>query len=151
MDRLLKTTILFRLPDAVRAQTVVVGQDDPAIDVDALQTAVDRSSSVVLLGTFDFGKDGSVLLQKDVAISGETDASSRPITTIVGGDWPFVAPPPVDMPPAQTGPVISIESIHFRQPSGGAIQLVYTGGAYIRGNRLTQVGRRSRSFAMPAF
>jgi hypothetical protein len=121
----------------------VVGQDDPAVDVDAVQSAVDRGGSVRLLGTFNFGNDGRVLLQKDVAISGEADASSRPITTIVGGDWPFVAPTPADMLPEQTGPVISIESIHFRQPSGGAIQLVYTGGAYVRGNRLTQVRRRS--------
>ena len=142
MDRLLKTTILFRLPGATPAQTVI-GQDDPAIDVDAVQTVVDQGGSVRLLGTFDFGNDGRVLLQKDVAISGEADASGRPITTIVGGDWPFTAPTPADMPPTQTGPVISIESIHFRQPSGGAIQLVYTGGAYIRGNRLTQVRRRS--------
>jgi hypothetical protein len=143
MDRLLKTTILFRLPDAASEQTVLVGQDDPTVDVDAVQSAVDQGGSVLLLGTFDFGNDGRVLLQTDVAISGEVDASGRPITTIVGGDWPFVAPTPADMPPAQTGPMISIESIHFRQPSGGAIQIVYTGGAYIRGNRLTQVGRRS--------
>ena len=142
MDRLLKTTILFRLPDAAPAQTLV-GQNDPAIDVGAVQAAVDRSGSVLLLGTFDFGNDGRVLLQTDVAISGEADVSSRPITTIIGGDWPFFAPPSANMPPAHTGPVLSIESIHFRQPSGGAIQLVYTGGAYIRGNRLTHVGRRS--------
>src|SRR5512138_1907367 len=82
VDRLLKTTILFRLPDAAPGQTVV-GQDDPAVDVDAVQSAVDRGGSVRLLGTFDFGEDGQVLLQKDVAISGEADASSRPITTII--------------------------------------------------------------------
>lgn len=142
MDRLLKTTILFRLPSAPPGQTVV-GQDDPAVDVDAVQTAVDRGGSVLLLGTFDFGNDGRVLLQKDVAISGEADASGRPITTIVGGDWPFMAPPPADLPPSHPGPVISIESLHFRHPSAGAIQLVYTGGAYIRANKLTAVRRRS--------
>jgi len=143
MDRLFKTTILFRPRDAASAQTVLVGQDDPTVDVDAVQSAVDQGGSVLLLGTFDFGNDGRVLLQKDVAISGEADASGRPITTIVGGDWPFVAPTPADMSPAQTGPMISIESIHFSEPLGGAIQLVYTGGAYIRGNRLTQVRKRS--------
>ena len=142
MDRLLKTTILFRLPDAAPEQTVV-GQDDPAVDVDAVQTAVDRGGSVLLLGTFDFGEDGRVLLQTDVAISGEADASSRPLTTVIGGDWPFFAPTPTDLPPAHPGPVISIESIHFRHPSGGAIQLVHTGGAYIRANKVTAVRRRS--------
>ena len=142
MDRLLKTTIVFRLPDAAHGQTVV-GQDDPAIDVDAVQAAVDRGGSVLLLGTFDFGNDGRVLLRTNVAISGEADASNRPLTTIIGGDWPFCTPPPADLPPAHPGPVISIEGIHFRHPSGGAIQLVYTGGAYIRANKLTAVRRRS--------
>jgi hypothetical protein len=142
MGRLLKTTILFRLPDAAPGQTVV-GQDDLAVDVDAVQSAVDRGGSVRLLGTFDFGNDARVLLQTDVAISGEADASNRPLTTITGGDWPFFAPPPVGMPPTHPGPVISIESIHFRHPSGGAIQLVYTSGAYIRANKLTAVRRRS--------
>jgi hypothetical protein len=121
MDRLLKTTILFRLPDAAPAQTVV-GQNDPAIDVGAVQAAVDRGGSVLLLGTFDFGEEGQVLLHKDTAISGEADASSRPLTTIIGGDWPFFAPIPANMPLAHAGPVISIESIHFRHPSGGAIR-----------------------------
>lgn len=143
MGRLLKTTILFRLPEAGPAQSVVVGQDNPAIDVDAVQTAVDLGGSVLLLGTFDFGNDGRVLLQKDVAISGEADTSGGAITTIIGGDWPFFGPTPANMAPAQTGPVISIESIHFRQPSGGAIQLIRTGGAYIRGNKVTAVHRRS--------
>jgi hypothetical protein len=122
---------------------VVIGQDDPAVDVDAVQAAVHQGGNVLLLGTFDFGKDGRVLLPKDVAISGEADASGRPITTIIGGDWPFFAPTPADTLPAPTGPVVSIESIHFSQPSGGAIQLVYTGGAYIRGNKVTAVHRRS--------
>jgi hypothetical protein len=141
MDRLLKTTILLRVPGAAPSQTVV-GQDDPAIDVGTVQAAVDQGGSVLLVGTFDFGNDGRVLLRKDVAISGEAEASSTPITTIIGGDWPFFAPAPADMPPAQRGPVISIERIHFRQPSAGAIRLVYTGGAYIRGNRVTEMQGR---------
>jgi hypothetical protein len=121
---------------------VVVGQEDPAIDVDAVQTAVDRGGSVHLLGTFDFGDDGRVLLHRDVAISCGADALGRPITTITGGDWPFCAPAPADVPPAQTGPVISIECIHFREPAGGAIHLDYAGGACIRGNEVTALRRR---------
>jgi hypothetical protein len=140
--RLLKATILFGLPGGEVAQTVVVGQHDPARDVAAVQAAVDQGGSVLLLGTFDFGDDGRVLLQKSVRISGEADASDVPITTIMGGDWPFLAPAPSSMPPAQAGPVISVENICFRQPSGGAIHLVYTGGAYIRGNKVTEIRRR---------
>ena len=143
--RLLKTTVVFALPESGPTQTVVIGQEDPRIDADAIQAAVDKGGSVLLLGTFDFGVDGRVLLHKDIAISGEADASGRPITTIIGGDSPFFAPPPVDRHTPPRGPLISIEGIHFHRPAGGAIHLVYTGGAFIRGNKVTAIRTRPLS------
>lgn len=143
--RLLKTTVVFSLPGAGPTQTVVIGQEDSGIDVEAIQTAVDTGGSVLLLGTFDFGDDGRVLLHKDIAISGEADTSGRPTTTIIGGDSPFFAPPPADRHTAPRGPLISIEGIHFNQPAGGAIHLVYTGGAFIRGNKVTAIRTRPLS------
>jgi hypothetical protein len=140
--RLLKTTVLFLLPDAEPARAVVVGQEDPATDVDAVQAAVDRGGGVLLLGTFHFGDDGRVLLHRDVSVRGEADASGRPVTTIVGGDWPFCTPAPADVASAQIGPVISVERIHFREPAGSAIHLGHTGGACIRGNEVTALRRR---------
>ena len=137
----LKTTVLFLLPEAAPAQAVVVGQEDSAIDVDAVHAAVDQGGRVLLLGTFDFGGDGRVLLHRDVAIRGEADASGRPITTITGDDRPFCAPAPAGVPPAQIGPVISVERIQFLEPAGGPIHLAYTGGAYIRGNAVTALRR----------
>jgi hypothetical protein len=144
-SRVLKTTIVFVLPSTEATKTVVIGCQDPVVDVDAVQAAVDHGGSVLLQGTFDFGDDGRVLLRKDVAISGEADASGNSITTIIGGDCPFFAPAPRDILPIRPGPMISVEGIHFSQPSSAAIHLVYTGGVYIRGNKVTEIRRRPLS------
>lgn len=138
----LHASVLSLLPCAAFAQVVIVGQSDPAVDVPAVQAAVDQGGSVVLVGTFDFGDTGRVLLRRDVAISGEADASGTPTTTILRGDWTFFSPLPSPMPPAQPGPVISVQSINFREPRGVAIHLAYCGGAQIRGNKVSEIRRR---------
>lgn len=144
--RLLRTTLyvslFFLLPCAAFAQAVIVGQGNPSIDVPAVQAAVDQGGSVLLVGTFDFGDTGRVVLSKDVAISGEADSSGAPTTTVIGGDWTFFSPLPATLPPTQPGPKIRIQSIHFRQPLGTAIHLAYCGGANIRGNKVTEIRKR---------
>ncbi|MBC2713757.1 MAG: hypothetical protein HF978_00410 [Desulfobacteraceae bacterium] len=67
----------------------VVGQNDPAVDVAAVQDAVDSNGSVRLEGTFDFGEDGSVTLTQSVQIRGQADNQGNPLTTIKGGDKTF--------------------------------------------------------------
>jgi len=144
--RLLRTTLyvslFFLLPSAAFAQAVVVGQGNPSIDVPAVQAAVDQGGSVLLVGTFDFGDTGRVVLSKDVAISGEADSSGAPTTTVIGGDWTFFSPLPATLPPSEAGPKIRIQSIHFRQPLGAPIHLAYCGGANIRGNKVTEIRKR---------
>jgi len=54
---------------------VVAGHENAALDVPAVQAAVDAGGKVLLKGTFDFGVTGRVLLKKDVTICGEADDS----------------------------------------------------------------------------
>ncbi len=63
----------------------VVGQNDPAIDISAVQDAVDNYKLVILKGTFDFDSTGSVTLTKDVTILGTKNRRDNSMTTIKGG------------------------------------------------------------------
>jgi hypothetical protein len=134
---------------------IVYGTGSPDVDVPAVQAAVDQGGSVHLVGTFDFGDSGRVLLRKDVAIAGEVDASGAPITTIKRGDWTFFTPMPdcptsaptfpscpTTLPPTQPGPKVSVRGIHFTQSRGAPIHLAYSGGADISGNKMTEIRRR---------
>src|SRR6266699_2391566 len=137
------------VPHVAAGQTVVGGQNNPAVDVPAVQAAVDQGGSVLLVGTFDFGDAGRVLLRNDVDISGEADSSGSPLTTIKGGDWPFYSPLPSTMPPTHAGPVVGVQYIHFHGATGVAVQLAQTGGASIHNNVMT--GLRGREFAPGQF
>src|SRR2546427_10706138 len=87
------------LPHCAAGQAVVVGQNNPAVDVPAVQATVDQGGSVLLVGTFDFGEAGRVLLRNDVDISGEIVGNATPVTTIHGGGWPIYHPPARPSPP----------------------------------------------------
>ena len=92
----MKKTILFILvlalagPGAVvRSQTSthVYGADDPAVDIQAVQDAVDTYDIVHLHGIFDFA-DKRVRITHSVEILGEgTDAYGEYLTRIKGGAW----------------------------------------------------------------
>ncbi len=137
------------LPHVAAGQTVVGGQNNPAVDVPAVQAAVDQGGSVLLVGTFDFGDAGRVLLRNDVDISGEIVGNATPVTTIRGGDWPFYSPLPAQMPPTQPGPKITVQYLHFDGAKGVAVHLAYTGGASVHNNKMT--GLRGRLFAPGQF
>ena len=46
----------------------VTGNENPELDVKAVQEAVDKGGSVLLKGTFDFGNKGQVKITKDAEI-----------------------------------------------------------------------------------
>jgi hypothetical protein len=90
----------------VAPTTVVVGADDPSIDVPAVQSAVDQGGTVILRGTFDFGTDAGnhiivpgrpypdqdrkgdstvFIYQKDVTIVGETGERGELLTVVKNG------------------------------------------------------------------
>jgi hypothetical protein len=121
---------------------VVVGQNNPVLDVSAVQAAANGGGSVLLEGTFDFGDSGRVVLSGDVEICGETDDAGSPVTTIRRGEWSFFTPYPASMPPPFAGPKVAITHIHFVQSRGSAIHLGYSGGASIAGNVIDQMRAR---------
>jgi hypothetical protein len=105
---LLACTILAQ--DIRKAQftptTVVLGSDNPLIDVPAVQAAVDEGGTVILRGTFDFGtqagnhiivpgrtgaaqdekgKSTVFIYQRDVTIVGETNEYGELLTVVRNG------------------------------------------------------------------
>ncbi|MBZ5567228.1 MAG: hypothetical protein LAN64_05170 [Acidobacteriia bacterium] len=94
----------------VAPTTVVLGADNPLIDVPAVQSAVDQGGTVILRGKFDFGVDAGnhiivpgrpypdqdvkgkstvFIYQKDVTIIGETGKHGALLTVVKNGMPPF--------------------------------------------------------------
>lgn len=121
------------------AQIIIVGQNNPSIDIQAVQTAVSQGGSIFLKGNFDFGTEGRVNITKDVKIEGEKDNKGTPITKIKGGFWTFHSPLPVQLSPNASGPKITIQSIHFDGALWSPIYLAYGSSANISNNQITNV------------
>ena len=121
------------------AQQTVIGQDNPAVDVQAVQAAVSQGGEVFLKGTFDFGEKGSVNINKDVKIVGEKDSQGVPTTKIKGGYQTLFSPLPAQLPPQAPGPKIAIQNIHFDGTLAFPIYIAYCSGATIAGNKITNV------------
>lgn len=124
---------------SVQAQITVVGQNNPAVDIQSIQKAVDQGGIINLKGTFDFGNEGRVNITKDVKIIGETNNGGKPVTKIKGGFWTFHSPLPAKLPPEAPGPKITIQSIHFDGALGIPIHLAHSSGATISNNKITNV------------
>lgn len=124
---------------AATYDSIITGKGDPTVDVSAVQKAVDQGGSVLLKGAFDFGRDRSVSITKDVDILGETDEHGAPVTTINGGSWTFHSPLPTQLPPTAPGPKITIRNIHFDGALWAPISLPYCAGANIENNKITNV------------
>ncbi len=124
--------------NSAEAQITIVGQNNPTVDVQAVQRAVDQGGTINLKGTFDFGNEGRVNITKDVKIIGETNHKG-PVTKIKGGFWTFHSPLPAQLPPTAPGPKITIQSIHFDGGLGSAIHLAYSSGTTITGNKITNL------------
>jgi len=112
---------------------IILGQNNPAIDVPAVQAAVDQGGMVRLKGTFDFGSTGSVVITNDVDIAGEKG------TLVKGGRLTFNAKVPDQLPPVNPGPKVTIRDIHFDGAAHAPINLAYISGAVVRGNKITNV------------
>ena len=135
----LLTTMVILFSNPVEAQITIVGQNDPTVDIQMIQKAVDQGGTVNLKGTFDFGKEGRVNITKDVEIIGEAGSAGSPLTKIKGGYWTFYSPLPAKSPPESPGPKITIQSIHFDGALWTPIYLVYSSGATITKNKMTNI------------
>jgi hypothetical protein len=112
---------------------VVAGQGDPAIDLPAVQAAVSAGGRVKLVGTFDLGPAGTVLITRDVAISGGRGA------TVKGGFRSFYSPLPGGAVPSAPGPAISIENLTLDGATWSPIHLAYARSVTVRHNRIRNV------------
>jgi hypothetical protein len=124
---------------SVQAQIIVVGQNNPAVDIQAVQKAVDQGGTINLKGTFDFGEKGRVNIAKDVKIIGDLDSSGNPMTKVKQGYWSFYTNPPAQIPPSVPGPKITIHGIHFEGALWSPIHLTYSSGVIITKNKITNV------------
>lgn len=129
---------LAPLAGAESPSVAVEGKSDPAVDVQAVQKAVDQGGAVLLKGRFDFGDKGSVTITKDVEVRGEADESVAPRTTVRGGHQTFHSPRTAQAPPPP-GPKIAIKNIHFDGARWTPVRLAYASRVTITGNRITGV------------
>jgi hypothetical protein len=127
---------------AVAAQVVIVGTGDPAVDVPAVQAAVDRGGDVILEGHFSF--DGAptivpelpgfalatVRISREVTISGTEDGDGE-VTTIEGGQVPFEV--------EGHGSSVTIQRLHFVHPRIEAIDVSAVSGLNVRSCRIEGV------------
>ena len=120
--------------------SIVTGQNNPELDVKAVQEAVDKGGSVLLKGAFNFGQKGQVNIKNDVEVIGETTPTGQPLTKITGGFWTFHSPlPSTELPLPGPGPKIKIKNIHFDGATWTPMHFPYTSGAEISGNKITNV------------
>jgi predicted transcriptional regulator len=67
---------------------VVEGRENPDIDVQAVQDAVDNFDEVILRGTFNFGSS-YVMISRSVVIRGEECKNDIPTATVYKKGWKF--------------------------------------------------------------
>ncbi|MGD9197679.1 MAG: hypothetical protein PVH97_05295, partial [Desulfobacterales bacterium] len=120
--------------------SVITGQNNPELDVKAVQEAVDKGGSVLLKGAFNFGQKGRVNIKNDVEVIGESGGEGRLLTKITGGFWTFHSPlPSTELPLPGPGPKMKIKNIHFDGATWTPMHFPYTSGAEISGNKITNV------------
>ena len=127
---------------SAEAHITVAGHNNPAVDILAVQRAVDQGGTIHLKGTFDFGNEGRVNITKDVQIIGDTNPGG-PVTKITGGFWTFHSPLPAQLPPTAPGPRIRIQGIHFDGALWTPVLLAYSSGATISNNKITNLKPRA--------
>jgi predicted transcriptional regulator len=127
-------------------QIIVVGRNDPNIDAQAIQDAVDNYSEVILRGRFNLGRsriglvDGatSVQIRKSVVIRGEGRENDIPATKIYKRGWRF---PFLEYEYLLTvdgeGIDVTVENIHFTDFNGFCIANQQGNSVKIRNNRIT--------------
>jgi len=120
---------------------VVVGAGDPAVDIPAVQAAVDHGGTVVLKGHFSFRAPptkpvasslarfpaaAEVSVSRSVTIVGADDGGEMP--TIDGGTIPFYIEAP--------GAVVRIRRIRFVTPIASAVFVYAVNGLQLASNRI---------------
>jgi len=110
------------------AQTELIGTGSPAIDVPAIQAAVNQGGNVLLKGTFSFTGAGSgspkrvVTISKNVNLAGALDDNGD-LPLIVNGERPFFVSAP--------GADVTFEGLRFQTPKTAGISIASVGNLRI--------------------
>jgi predicted transcriptional regulator len=75
-------------PISVKNQVRIRGVNNPNVDVQAVQDAVDNYREVILLGKFNFGAS-NILISKSVIIRGDGRENNIPLASIYKRGWSF--------------------------------------------------------------
>jgi len=129
--------VLVGLEGVARSKTSthVYGKGDPAVDVQAVQDAVDNYDTVYLHGTFDFGVN-VVEITRSVEILGEgTYAGGEYLTKIKGGGSGALS----SVSPDNTNVKWAVRDIEF-DGAGVAIRTVYSEGFEVTGCSISPTG-----------
>lgn len=118
-------------------QIVVIGRENPDIDTQAVQDAVDNYDEVILKGTFNFGVS-MVLISQSVVVRGEGRENDIPSTTIYKKGWsfPFTEFDNVFKVDGEDSNV-TIENIHFTDFNNSCLWGSRGNSLTIKNNRIT--------------
>ena len=132
-------------------QIVVVGRENPAIDIQAVQDAVDKYDEVTLIGTFNFGSS-MVQISRSVVVRGEGKEDDIPETIIYKKGWtfPFREWDCVFKVDGE-GSDVTIENIQFTDFSHTCIWGVRCNSLNIKNNRITLMTGYGRGMRYGAF
>jgi len=127
----------LRAPEGDTRQIIVEGHDDPLVDAQAVQDAVNYHDEVILKGTFNFGVS-SVLITRSVVIRGEGRENDIPTTTMYKQGWsfPFREFDQIFKVDSE-GIDVTIENLHFTDYNDGCIWGVRGRSLNIKNNRIT--------------
>jgi len=132
-------------------QVVIVGRENPAIDIQAVQDAVDNYDEVTLIGTFNFGSS-MVQISRSVVVRGEGKEDDIPETIIYKKGWAFPFREwdcvfKVD----SEGADVTIENIQFADFNHTCIWGVRSNSLNIKNNRITLMTGYGRGMRYGAF
>jgi len=130
---------------------VVVGQERPEIDAQAVQDAVDNYDEVILRGAFNFGSS-SVLISKNVFVRGEGRENGIPKATLFKKGWkfPFTEWDCVFKVDGE-GADVTIENMNFTDFNHTCIWGVRCNSLNIKDNRITLTTGYGRGMSFGAF
>lgn len=156
-------TVFCTLPIQAQTSITVTGTNNPAVDVDAVQNAINNvpvGGKILLKGVFDFGDYGTAYVDKDCEIHGEDGGNTK----IIGGFCPFSVGrsqgfpwviPPDDVgytctnwfssfdPSTWTPVEATIKNIEFYDPFNAGINVLATRGLTVEHCRFIDARRAS--------
>lgn len=132
-------------------QIVVIGRENPDIDAQAVQDAVDNYDEVILKGKFNFGVS-LVLISKSVVIRGEGRENDIPKTTVFKKGWsfPFREFDSIFKVDGE-GSNVTIKNIHFTDFNNSCLWGSRGNSLTIKNNRITLRSGYGRGMSYGAF